>query len=78
MLTPRSHRLLILALAGLLSISTACDSLSEIYIQTADNPAQEMENSLATQGLDNNVFWTLYATVMDEDIYARQNPNPNS
>ena len=78
MLTPRSHRLLILALAGLLSISTACDYLSEIYIRTADDPAQEMEKGLATQGLDNNVFWTLYATVMDEDIYARQNPNPNS
>ena len=78
MLTPRPQHLLTLALAGLLSISTACDTLSKIGMQTADDPAQEMEKGLAIQEVDSSIFWTLYATVMDEDIYARQNPDPNS
>jgi len=78
MLTFRSQHLLILALIGLLAVSTACDSLSELNRRVADDPAQEMGKSLGTQEADSNVFWTLYATVMDEDIYARQNPNPNS
>ena len=78
MLTLRPPHLLILALAGLLSISTACDTLSEVGMQTSDDSAQEMEKSLVMQEVDSGVFWTLYATVMDEDIYARQNPNINS
>ena len=77
MLKLRTH-IFVLALAGLLSISTACDALSELAIQTSDDPAQEIEKSLATQDANGNVFWTLYATVLNEDVYARKTPNTNS
>ncbi|HCU81225.1 MAG TPA: hypothetical protein DGN60_08710 [Chloroflexi bacterium] len=77
MLKLRPH-IFVLALAGLLSISTACDAIPEIGIQTSDEPAQKIEKSLATQDANGNVFWTLYATVLSEDIYARRSPNKNS
>ena len=77
MLKFRPH-IFVLVLAGLLSISTACDAIPELSIPTSDNPAQEIEKSLATQDADGNVFWTLYATVLNEDVYARKTPNTNS
>ena len=69
MLKFRPH-IFVLVLAGLLSISTACDAIPEIAIQTSDNPAQEIEKSLATQDANGNVFWTLYATVINEDAVS--------
>ena len=67
MLKFRPH-IFVLALAGLLSISTACDAIPELAIQTSDDPAQVIEKSLATQDANGNVFWTLYAKVLNEDI----------
>ena len=77
MLKFRPH-IIVLTLIGLLSISTACDAIPELSILTSDEPAQEIEKSLATQDANGNVFWTLYAKVLNEDIYAHKTPNKNS
>ena len=77
MLKFRPH-IIVLTLIGLLSISTACDAIPELGILTSDEPAQEIEKSLATQDANGNVFWTLYAKVLNENIYAHKTPNKNS
>ena len=74
------------ALIGCVMFSAGCDAIYDFWtnarpkinIQDTEQELEGITKNIATEDNNNNVFWTLYATPIDQNVYARSKPNENS